>query len=152
MHHLNQFTRRHFLNKPKKEMLEEYERIKVEKFNDQIASIEKYFLANNTANAWKTVNKITNRNAPALGRLKCNSPGERRQLWFDYFKNLLDTPDTSSPPEPITPLFEDVNIIDTIFILDEIKEAKKQISMGKAAGEYGIMPETLKRADVDTTV
>ena len=144
-------TKRH-LNKAKQDLQEEYKRIELENLNDQIANIEQDFLANNTANAWKTVNKITNRKAPALGRLKGNSPEERKQLWFDHFKKLLGTPDTSSPPQPISPLFGDVNIIDTEFTLSEIREAKKQISEGKAAGEDGIMPETLKRADVDETL
>ena len=45
--------------------------------------------------------------------------------------------------------FKSVNIIDTELTVCEIRHAKKQISEGKAAGEDGIMPETLKRADVD---
>ena len=49
-------TRIH-LNKAKKELQEEYKHIEVEKFNDQIASIEKDFLANNTTNTWKTKKK-----------------------------------------------------------------------------------------------
>ena len=141
-------TKRH-LNKAKQELQEEYRQLELGNLDHQIDSIEQDFLANNTANAWKTVNKITNRRAPALGKLKGKSPEERKQLWFDHFKKLLGTPDTTSPPQPITPLFEDINIIDTEFTLSEIREAKKQISEGKAAGEDGIMPETLKRADVD---
>ena len=141
-------TKKHLI-KAKQALQEEYKRIEMEKLNDQIANIEKDFLANNTANAWKTVNKITNRNATALGKLKGKTPEERKHLWFNHFKNLLGTPDTSPPPEAIAPLFDDVHIIDTEFTLEELREAKKQIKEAKAAGEDGIMPETLKRADVD---
>ena len=104
---------------------------------------------NNTAKAWQIVNKITNRKPSTTGKLKGKSPEERKQLWLKHFKNLLGNPDTSPPPEDIPQIFSNLYILDTEFTLNEIREAKKQIKEGKAPGEDGIMPATLKRIDVD---
>ena len=47
-------------------------------------------------------------------------------------------------------MFENLNISAEPFTLLEVAEAKKQLREGKAPGEDGIMPEVLKRADIDS--
>ena len=125
----------------------EYQRLEEELLNHQIGEVEKDFHSENTAKAWKVVNNITNRKPSTTGKLKGDSPEER--IWYDHFKNLLGTPDNCPPINDIEPLHTNLNIKDTEFTIEEIREAKKQIREGKAPGEDGIMPETIKRAEVD---
>ena len=127
----------------------EYQKLDEEILKKQIAETEADFHANNTAKAWQIVNKITNRKPATTGKLKGNSPDERKQLWYKHFKTLLGTPDTSQQRDDIEQVFSNPGIIDTEFTLSEIKEAKKQICEGKAPGDDGIMPETIKRIDTD---
>ena len=42
-----------------------------------------------------------------------------------------------------------LGIVDTKFTIDEVQDAKKQLSEGKAPGDDGIMPEILKCCDID---
>ena len=62
---------------------------------------------------------------------------------------MLGTPDVSEPPADIEPVFENLDINVQPFTLQEVREAKKQLREGKAPGEDGIMPEVLKRVDID---
>ena len=144
----SRIVRKH-LKEAKEHLQSEYQRIENELLQRQIAEAEFDFHTNNTASAWKTVNKITGRKAAAVGKLKGKSPEERSSTWFNHFKTLIGTPDSSPPPEDIEPLFANLDIIDTEFTIDEVRTAKKQIREGKAPGEDGIMPETLKRIDID---
>ena len=116
----------------------------------QIAETEADFHSNNTGKAWQIINKITNRKPSIKGKLKGSSPEARKQLWFKHFNDLLGTPATAAQStQNIQQIYSDLSISDTEFTLDEIREAKKQIKEGKAPGEDGIMPETLKRIDCD---
>ena len=117
-----------------------------------IAETENEFKASNTAKAWKVVNTITNRKTMPSGKLKGKTPEERKEQWFNHFRKLLGTPDTSSSVEDIPPIHHNVNIEDGAFTLEELREAKKQLRYGKAPGEDGIMPELLKVVDIDDIV
>jgi hypothetical protein len=156
---VDQLTKRHNTTKSrivrkhlaaaKKNLQAQYQLLDSETLKQQIAETEADFHANNTAKAWQVVNKITNRKPSTTGKLKGKSPEERKQMWLNHFKNLLGTPDSSPTPEDIPQIFTNLDILDTEFTLNEIREAKKLIKEGKAPGEDGIMPETLKRIDVD---
>ena len=137
------------LQEAKCELNKEYLRLEEETIKDGLAEADIDFQENNTARAWKVINKVTGRKPNVSGKLKGKSPEERTKQWFDHFKNLLGTPDTSEPPADIQPLFENLNISAEPFTLLEVAEAKKQLREGKAPGEDGIMPEVLKRADID---
>ena len=109
-------------------------------------------MANNTAKAWKMVNTITNRKTTPSGKLKGKTPEKRKENWFNHFLNLLGTPDISPPVDEIPIIHQDTNILDGEFSLEELKEAKKQLRDGKAPGEDGIMPELLRRVDLDDII
>jgi len=137
------------LQEAKNELSQEYSRREEETLQSNIAEADIDFQENNTARAWKVINKITNRKSTPSGKLKGKSPEERNKQWFDHFQKLLGTPDDSEPPAGIEPVFENLGINAQPFTLQEVREAKKQLREGKAPGEDGIMPEVLKRVDID---
>ena len=73
------------------------------------------------------VNTITNRKTTPSGKLKGKTPEEHKQQWFNHFKKLLGTLDSSPSFGEIEIIHHDVNIPDDQFTLEELKEAKKQI-------------------------
>ena len=137
------------LQEVKNELNQEYLKIEEETLQNNITEADIEFQENNTARAWKVINKVTNRKATTSGKLKGKSPEERNKQWFDHFEKLLGTPDNSEPIANIDPVFENLDINQQPFTLQEVREAKKQLREGKAPGEDGIMPEVLKRIDID---
>ena len=137
------------LQEAKNELSQEYSRREEETLQNNIAEADIEFQDNNTARAWKVINKITNRKSTTSGKLKGKSPEERNKQWYNHFHKLLGTPDDSEPPAGIEPVFENLGINTQPFTLQEVREAKKQLREGKAPGEDGIMPEVLKRVDID---
>ena len=137
------------LQEAKNELNQEYSRLEEETLRDNIAEADIEFQENNTAKAWKVINKVTNRKAAPSGKLKGKSPEERNKQWFDHFEKLLGTPVASETPLDIETVFENLGINEGEFTIEEVKEAKKQMREGKAPGEDGIMPEVLKRVDID---
>lgn len=144
----SRIIRKH-LQEAKNELNQEYLRLEEETLKDSLAEADIEFQENNTARAWKVIIRVTNRKPNASGKLKGKSPEERTQQWLNHFKKLLGTPDNSEPPPDIQPVFENLNINAEPFTLPEVAEAKKQLREGKAPGEDGIMPEVLKRVDID---
>ena len=140
------------LQEAKGELEQQYKTLEQEHLLSLIEETEKEFKASNTARAWKVVNTITNRKTMPSGKLKGKSPEERKKQWLDHFRNLLGTPDSNPPVEDIPPIFSNLGIEDGAFTLSELREAKKQISFGKAPGEDGIMPELLKVVDIDDII
>ena len=98
------------------------------------------------------MNKITNRRACTTGKLKGKSPEERKKQWFNRFKKLLGTHDERPPSTEIKTVLQDLNICDEDFTLEEVAEAKKQVKEGKSLSEDGIMPEVLKRINIDDII
>ena len=137
------------LQEAKNELNQEYLKLEEETLQNNITEADIEFQENNTARAWKVINKVTNRKATTSGKLKGKSPEERNKQWFDHFEKLLGTPDNSEPIANIDPVFENLDINQQPFTLQEVREAKKQLREGKAPGEDGIMPEVLKRIDID---
>ena len=140
------------LQEAKGELEQQYKTLEQEHLLSLIEETEKEFKASNTARAWKVVNTITNRKTMPSGKLKGKSPEERKKQWLDHFRNLLGTPDSNPPVEDIPPIFSNLGIEDGAFTLSELREAKKQVSFGKAPGEDGMLPELLKVVDIDDII
>ena len=160
---VDKLAKRYNINKSrrsKKQLLEaqrklqaEYIQLESEQLESQLQEAEVAFLASNTNKAWKLINTITNRKSTQSGKLKGKSPADRTQQWFEHFKNLLGSTATpNSSTHSFHQTFSNLNIPDDAFNIDELRTAKKQIREGKAPGEDGIMPEVIKRCDIDDII
>ena len=70
--------------------------------------------------------------------------------WFTHFKKLLgDPPDVEDPDEVIPNIFEDLDIKDDLFSIEEYRKVKSSLKIGKAAGPDNIPPEVFKFCDFD---
>lgn len=65
---------------------------------------------------------------------------------------MLGSQDQCPPAGKIETILTNVNISDTEFILEEVIEARKQVKEGKAPGEDSIMPDVLKRINIDDII
>ena len=129
------------------------EGLEEQRLGDKIGEVENAFEATDPNNkAWKIVNTITNRKAAASGKLSGKDPEERKKQWYEHFNNLLGTPAEDTTLADVQPVLLNLRIIETEFAMQEALDATKQISEGKSPGEYGIMPEILKRCDIDETL
>ena len=65
---------------------------------------------------------MTGRKRTKEGQVSGNSPEERVSTWFTHFKKLLgETPSVEDPDEVIPSIFEDLDIIDEPFTLNEYR-------------------------------
>ena len=88
---------------------------------------------------WKVVNEITGRKKAKEGQVSGNSPEERVNTWFTHFKNLLgNQPDVDDPDEAIPTVFDDVDINDEPFTMEEYKKVKLSLKLCKVAGPDSI--------------
>ena len=144
-------TKKH-LQVARQRLNEEYNRLEREYLSAQLEEVELASKTNNSAQAWKIVNSITNRKSAPTGKLKGKSPEERKRQWFEHFKNLLGSSDNCPPTVEIEPVLPHVEVADTAFVLEEVVVAKKQVKEGKSPGEDDIMPEVLKRINIDDII
>ena len=127
-----------------------YNQIEEQDLEKQIRNIESAHGAQQYGEAWKAVNQVTGRKKTKEGQVSGNSPEERVATWFTHFKNLLgNTPEVDEPDEVIPNIFEDLDINDEPFTLDEYKKVKNSLKTGKAAGPDTIPPEVFKHCDFD---
>ena len=69
---------------------------------------------------------------------------------FSHFKNLLGSPTIAEDSEEELPsIFEDLEINDGPFTIEEFRKVKSSLKAGKAAGPDGIPPDVLKSCDFD---
>ena len=61
----------------------------------------------------------------------------------------INPPDVEEPDEVIPNIFEDLDINDDLFTIDEYRKVKKSLKIGKAAGPDNIPPEVFKLCDFD---
>ena len=96
------------------------------------------------------VNEITGRKKSKEGQVTGTSPEERVTTWFTHFKKLLgDPPAVEDPDEEIPTIFDQLEINDDIFTLEEYRKVKSSLKIGKAAGPDEIPPEVYKSCDFD---
>ena len=70
--------------------------------------------------------------------------------WFTHFKKLLgNPPEVDDLDEEIPNIFEDFDINDGLFTIEELKKVKSSLKIGKAAGPDAIPPEVFKLCDFD---
>ena len=99
------------------------------------------------------MNAVTNRKPALSGKLSGKTPEERKKQWYTHFKNLLGTPPADSSEDiEIGTVLRDLEIADTEFTKEEYEEAKKQVKEGKAPGGDVVMPEVVKRCDIDDII
>ena len=86
-------------------------------------------------------------------QLKGGSQKERLENWYNHFQTLLgNPPDIEDEDEEIPIIVENLDIKEGHFSHDEYAQAKSAIVEGQVNGEDGILPEVLKRCDVDDII
>ena len=91
------------------------------------------------------MNQITGRKRAKEGQVAGESSEEQVSTWFTHFKNLLSNPfEVEEPDEEILNVFEDLDIKDDPFTLEEFRKVKSSLKVGKAAGPDDIPPEVLQ--------
>lgn len=129
---------------------ETYSLVKEEELEAQTREIESAFGAKQYGEAWKVVNQISGRKKAKEGQVSGNSPEQRISTWFTHFQKLLGEPPTvEDPDEEIPSVYEDLEINDEPFTLDEFRKVKSSLQLGKAAGPDDIPPEVIKSCDFD---
>ena len=131
-------------------MYQIYDQVKEQDLEEHTRTIEEAFGAHQYGEAWRVVNEISGRKKAKEGQVSGSSPEERVTEWFTLFKKLLgETPSVEDPDEEIPNVFEDLEINDEPFTLDEFKKVKSSLKTGKAARPDGIPPEVYKSCDFD---
>ena len=131
-------------------LYEVYDQVSEEELESHIRNIEATHGAQQYGEAWRTVNQITGRKTSKEGQVAGASPEERVTTWFTHFQKLLGSPpEVDDPDEEIPNIFEDLDINDGPFTLDEFRKVKSSIKIGKAAGPDEIPPDVYKSCDFD---
>ena len=113
------------------ELAQEYSRLEEETLKENLAEADISFQENNTARAWKVVNKVTNRKARASGKLKGKTLEERTKQWFTHFEKLLGSQEDSETSTDIETgfIFEKRSSIDKLFGLQSLVRKCDQICL-----------------------
>ena len=129
---------------------ETYSQVKQEELEAQTRAKESAYGAMQYGEAWKVVNQVSGRKKAKEGQVSGSSPEERITTWSTHFQKLLGEPPTvEDPDEEIPSVYEDPEINDESFTLDEFRKVKSSLQLGKAAGPDDIPPEVLKSCDFD---
>ena len=127
-----------------------YDQVKEQELEECINKIEATHGEQQYGEAWKTVNDITGRKRSKEGQVSGSSPEERVTTWFTHFKKLLgEPPEVDDPDEEIPPIYQDLDIKDDLFTMEEFRKVKSTLKVGKAAGPDDIPPEVYKSCDFD---
>ena len=104
--------------------------------------------------SWQLINKITNRKSSKQGMIKGASKAERVNKWYEHFNNLLGKENETDPNETFQPepIFNNLDIDDGEFTLDEVRRAKKLLKDGKHPGPDNIPGEVLKNCELDDII
>lgn len=114
------------------ELYQVCDQVKAKELEEQTQSIEEDFGAQQYGEAWRVVNEMSGRKKSKESQVSGDSPEERVATWFTHFKKLLgETPDVDDPDEEIPNIFEDLEINDEHFTLDEFRKVKSSLKLGK---------------------
>lgn len=134
----------------KEELKKNYQEVEVEILKKKIRRVETTACRNKNKESWDLVNEVTGRKKSNHGLIAGGGPKERLLSWENHFTNLLgQPPHIEDELLVINTRHSPLDICEAPFTLDELIEAKAQITEGKAYGEDGISPEVMKRVDLD---
>lgn len=136
----------------KKTLNDIYTDLEEKKIDEIVKEINEAHASQQHAKAWKTINELTGRKASPSGKISASTQEERKQKWYDYFSKLLGekpTPNDEENDIAIEIVLENLGIDDGPFVMEEYRKAKQSLKEGKAAPDDGIVPEILKRCDLD---
>ena len=124
--------------------------VKEEELEAQTREIESAYGTMQYGEAWKAVNQMSGRKRAKEGQVSGNSPKERISTWYKHFQSLLGEPPTvEDRDEQIPSIYEDLEINDEPFTLEEFRKVKSSLQLGKAAGPDDIPPEVFKSCNFD---
>ena len=99
------------------------------------------------------LNEISIRKVSRKGQIESDIKDERLNNWYKHFQSLLGNPThVQENEDEIENITDNANITDASFTQEEYQEAKRSITEGKAGGEDNIVPEVLKRRDLDDEI
>ena len=147
-------AKRKDMNDAKAKLKLVYSKLEEAELKKQIDEAKAARAANQHSKCWKIINKISERKVAPRGKLSGESEEDRRKQWFDHFNNLLGKPAPYNDVQntPIEQVVSGEDICDGPFTMEEYLAAKKSITEGKAAGEDGVMPEVIKRCNIDDII
>ena len=143
-------SNRHELNLAKQGLRSAYDQLQEKELAEQIRGVQGSWGDQQHREAWKLINKVSGRKTRSVARIQGSTPEERLDNWHVHFKNLLGDEAVDNDSEEIDPVLEDLDIYDGLFTLQEFKEAKQQLQLGKSAGPDQIPPEVLKLCNLDS--
>ena len=130
-----------------------YSMVEGEALNKKIKRVEDAAERCKNKESWRLVNELTGRKKRNSGLIEGGSSEGRLENWKNHFSKLLGEP-PQVPDENIAirQIFPTLDIKTSPFTKEELKIAKKDITLGKAHGDDGIPPEVLKKTDLDDIV
>ena len=127
-----------------------YNDLQEEELESMIRETEEADIRKQHRESWKLINNITGRKAAKKGIIEGNCREERLNNWHKHFSNLLgQESNTVEDNVEITNIFENLEIDDNEFTMEEVEIAKKKLQEGKQCGSDRIAPEVLKRCNLD---
>jgi hypothetical protein len=138
----------------KKDLLKAcYTTVEEEILANKIYSIENSADHCDNKKSWDIVYDVKGKKKGNCGLIEGGSAADRLKNWETHFVNLLGQPPPVPDEDVEIPAIHPLQDISTEpFDRDELAEAKKQISEGKAFGDDAIPPEIMKRVDMDVIV
>ena len=109
------------------ELYQVCDQVKAKELEEQTQSIEEDFGAQQYGEAWRVVNEMSGRKKSKESQVSGDSPEERVATWFTHG----EPPDVDDPDEEIPNIFEDLEINDEHFTLDEFRKVKSSLKLGK---------------------
>ena len=130
-----------------------YNDLQEEELESMIRETEEADIRKQHRESWKLINNITGRKAAKKGIIKGNCREERLNNWHKHFSNLLgQESNTVEDNVEITNIFENLEIDDNEFTMEEVEIAKRKLQEGKQCGSDRIAPEVLKRCNLDDII
>ena len=128
-----------------------YDEIQEEELDKLLAKVESANEEAKHKESWRLINEITGPKTIKTSLIKAKDKDERKEKWLEHFRDLLGKePNVNTDEEfKISQVFENLDISDNPFSMEEYETAKKMLKGGKASGTDGIAGEVLKYCEID---